>query len=82
MANVTLKPCPFCGGAAVYATVLSSARGSIRGWEFCIKCTKCGVATPKNYKIEAQINGEGALITAVDERYNAKKDWNRRADNG
>lgn len=75
-----LKNCPFCGGAAAYTPVLSSARGSIRGWEFCIKCTKCGVSTPKNYKVEAQINGAGELITVVDKRYDAMEDWNQRAD--
>ena len=75
-----LKNCPFCGGAAAYTPVLSSARGSIRGWEFCIKCTKCGVSTPKNYKVESQINGAGELITVVDKRYDAMEDWNQRAD--
>lgn len=75
-----LRRCPFCGAPASYVTIATVARGAIRGWEFCIKCQKCGASTPKNYKLELQINSAGGLLTGVDEREEAKKDWNTRAD--
>lgn len=82
MAEIDLKLCPFCGGASAYTPILSSARGSTRGWEFCVKCTKCGASTPKNYKVEVQLDSAGGLTALIDERYDAKKDWNRRVGNG
>ncbi len=75
-----LRRCPFCGAPAKYVTTESAERGAIRGWVFCIKCQKCGASTPKKYKLELQINSAGGLFTSVDERYEAKKDWNTRAD--
>lgn len=75
-----LRRCPFCGAPAKYVTTESTERGAIRGWVFCIKCQKCGASTPKKYKLELQINSAGGLFTSVDERYEAKKDWNTRAD--
>ena len=75
-----LRRCPFCGAPAKYVTTASTERGAIIGWAFYIKCQKCGASIPKKYKLELQINSDGGLLVGVDERDEAKKDWNARAD--
>jgi len=75
-----LRRCPFCGAPAKYVATASTERGAIRGWVFCIKCQECGASIPKKYKFELQINSDGGLLVGVDERDEAKKDWNVRAD--
>lgn len=75
-----LRRCPFCGAPASYVAIASFARSAIRGWEFCIKCQKCGASIPKKYKLELQINSAGGLLVGADERDEARKDWNVRAD--
>lgn len=75
-----LRRCPFCGAPAKYVTTASTERGGIRGWVFCIKCQECGASTPKKYKLELQIDSAGGLLVGADERDEARKDWNVRAD--
>ena len=57
-----------------------SQREPLRRCPFCIKCQECGASIPKKYKFELQINSDGGLLVGVDERDEAKKDWNVRAD--
>ena len=77
-----LKPCPFCGGEAMYFAKCRTERGVIRGWQFGIYCTKCNVTTPKtDYKIEISFDPDGEIREIVSEREEAAKAWNRRADN-
>lgn len=79
MNEIELKPCPFCGGTANFFTTLFSMKGTTRGWEFGICCTKCDVTTPKrNYRLELQFGCLGGIETVIDERPLAIEVWNRR----
>lgn len=77
-----LKPCPFCGGKAKFFSKIFSERGTTRGWNFGIYCTKCNVTTARtDYSVEVKLNDDGNIFVLVDERYEATKAWNRRSDN-
>lgn len=77
-----LKCYPFCGGQAEYFINSSSASLYNRGWQFRIRCKKCGVETAKkDYKVEATITTYGRIVFVTDERIDAEHDWNRRVDN-
>ena len=80
--NIELKPCPFCGGGAKFFSKVSTVRGTTRGWEFGVFCSKCDVTTPKtNYLLEVQLGDLGDIKEIIDERPLAVETWNRRADN-
>lgn len=42
-----LKPCPFCGGKAMFLTITNKSSHSAVGVMFKIKCMKCGTEFPK-----------------------------------
>ena len=42
-----LKPCPFCGGNAMFLTITNKSSHSAVGVMFKIKCMKCGTELPK-----------------------------------
>ena len=79
---VELKPCPFCGGKAIfktYATMNHSFYGP--GYEFHIKCSKCGTSFPRdNYIITMYMDEDGNAGYRVDGREEAAQEWNRRYD--
>ena len=76
-----LGRCPFCGGDAGFFTTINSSRGPIRGFEFGIRCKKCGVGLPhSDYKLELQLAPDGVIITSVDDRRKAAAAWNQRYD--
>jgi len=77
-----LKPCPFCGDKAVFATLLNMSSHSDVGVMFEIKCTKCGTKIPKSYECEMYMDRGGGIRTRKDERAKAIADWNRRVNNG
>ena len=82
MNEIELKPCPFCGATANFFTKLFRNRGTSRGWEFGICCTKCDITLPKSdYRLEVQFGNLGGITTVIDERPLAVEAWNRRADN-
>ena len=78
-----LKPCPFCGGGAhFHTTAYCHTIGSI-GFEFNIRCSICGIESPKKYKTSICLTNGGEIeVVAGCENaiLNAKEDWNRRAD--
>lgn len=41
-----LKRCPFCGGKAVFSIKKDFSRSLIKGYEFNIRCNKCGFTNP------------------------------------
>lgn len=45
----SLKPCPFCGGKAMFLTIRNKPLHSDVGVMFKIKCMKCGTELPKSY---------------------------------
>ena len=76
-----LKPCPFCGGQAKFLINSRSERGSARGWNFGIYCTKCDITTAKtNYALGVQMAGDGSIVITTDERSEAIEAWNRRVE--
>ena len=78
-----LKPCPFCGGEAMFLRSAYSMRGTARGWEFGVCCKKCGAKLERtDYKIEVDFDCFGELKTVVDERQQAADAWNRRTSDG
>lgn len=77
-----LKPCPFCGGKAMFLTTTNKSSHSAVGVMFKIKCMKCGTELPKSYECEMYMDQDGGIRTGKDERTKATTDWNRRANDG
>lgn len=74
-----LKPCPFCGGKAIfYASTTKKDDGNI-GFEFTIRCGNCGVKLPNDYTVNFYLDTDGEIKTLTDDREKAIKVWNRRA---
>lgn len=80
--NEELKPCPFCGGKAMFSTFSNKSSHSCVGVSFNIKCEKCGTKFPKTYECEMYMDQDGNIRMGKDERTKAIKDWNRRANDG
>ena len=73
-----LKPCPFCGGKAVFKHHNIGGAGHILlAADATVECSKCGLVFPKRYStvvVEGE-NGELSVRTGLQE---AVIDWNRR----
>ena len=78
----SLKPCPFCGGNAMFLTIRNKPLHSDVGVMFKIKCMKCGIELLKSYECEMYMDQDGGIRTGKDERTKAITDWNRRANDG
>lgn len=80
-----LKPCPFCGGKAVFRfnTTKQTATAESFACSYQIRCSKCGTTTNKsNFEVLVVIDPNeetGAHINA-NSREEAVEAWNRRAD--
>lgn len=64
----SLKPCPFCGGKAMFLTIRNKPLHSDVGVMFKIKCMKCGTELPKSYECEMYMDQDGGIRTGRDER--------------
>lgn len=74
-----LKKCPFCGGKASFSIKNDFSRNIIKGYEFNIRCNKCGVTNPdREYRIEFRMNDSGEIEIVSDGRKNAIEAWNKR----
>lgn len=83
MDKFKLKPCPFCGGEAVYIIDKNYIRCTEHVWKFGIKCTNCMVELPvRDFIVTVDMNSNGEIVFTEDERGKAADMWNRRADNG
>lgn len=86
MDEIKFKPCPFCGGEAIFFPKSScpiAATGLTRKWEFGVGCLACGIALPKTtYSFSVQMTKDGGIDVIEDDRQEAADTWNRRADNG
>lgn len=80
--KIKLKPCPFCGGYARFKTFSLNSNSSSVGFKFEISCEKCRVSLPKIYETNLSLTDSGRINAINDERENAARDWNRRADDG
>lgn len=73
-----LKPCPFCGGKAVFKHHNIGGAGHILlAADATVECSKCGLVFPKRYStvVAEGENGELSVRTSLQE---AVIDWNRR----
>lgn len=77
-----LKPCPFCGGNAMFFNITNKSSHSAVVVMFKIRCMKCGTELPKSYECEMYMDQEGGIRTGRDERAKATADWNRRMNDG
>lgn len=74
-----LKRCPFCGGKAVFSIKTDFSHNLLKGYEFNIRCAKCGAANPdREYRIEFRMNDSGEIEIVSDGRKNAIEEWNKR----
>ena len=69
--------CPKCGAAARFEVLVSSQRGTSRGWNFHIACNECGFHT-KIYELSASLTSCGEMELLKDERKDAIAEWNDR----
>lgn len=80
--SIELKPCPFCGRRARFSYIVNQTSEIDVALIFKIKCMKCGVELPQNYKCEVYMDQDGGIRTGKDERQKAVEDWNRRTNDG
>lgn len=81
MNEIELKPCPFCGGKAMFRTVNNYSTNYCVGVTFEVKCSDCGIRIPKSYNTTFSLKEDtGELNALQDERKTAIEDWNRRAE--
>ncbi len=76
-----LKPCPFCGGQAIFRTIGNISNTIGFGCKFQIVCKECGLVYPKKYSILFKMNEDGELtplLGSEDVISNAIKDWDER----
>lgn len=81
MSEIKLKPCPFCGGEAVFAVRSNKSSSHDVGFVFTILCSGCHARLPADYTLTAKLDAQGYIIITSDGRKNAAELWNRRADN-
>ena len=75
-----LKPCPFCGGKAVFEqSECGRAERSSVVIRFSVRCGKCGTSAATSYgNIFINLSKTGDLNVWCDEREKAVSSWNRR----
>lgn len=79
----SLKPCPFCGGKAIFR-IERAMETDVKDAKFLfsIRCDKCGVSSPRFYSVICRVDNKGNFKALSDERQKAIADWNRRINNG
>ena len=78
-----LKPCPFCGGKAVYMRTANYTTRDSVGYDFRIECSVCGATIPgaKDY-VPFKLLGDGSVVITGKGLERAAEVWNRRAEDG
>ena len=75
-----LKPCPFCGGKAVFTGKMYNLNGDKdQQTVFTISCSKCDVSLPKYGSIRYRFSRDGNLSIYHDDRDSVVGEWNKRA---
>lgn len=79
-----LKTCPFCGGYAEFQqTAYGTTEGNSVKLSFQVICKKCDATAPKSYgSVNINFSSDGLLNIWHDDREQAVKEWNRRAEDG
>mgnify|MGYP004690464921 CR=1 FL=1 len=75
-----LKPCPFCGGKAVFKCCLTGRSGYDIWWSYKVCCSRCGVEFPDREELETKlrIGDDGKIFCVIDDRLKAAGLWNKR----
>ena len=82
MQGKELKPCPFCGGVAVFNVSEAFHYNGKVGFRFCVKCSKCGTTKPSTRQnISFEMGSDGRVNLIDDGRGKAAVEWNGR-ENG
>lgn len=79
-----LKPCPFCGGKAIFKTTGLHTSGDNIGYDFTISCFGCDAtlrAARGTAYLKLQHDGS-ATVTNGKCLEIAEREWNRRAEDG
>lgn len=79
-----LKPCPFCGGKAIFKSTAIAKGGDSVGYDFEVVCGACG-ATRREARGTAYIKLQYDGTTTVTNGKSlevAEREWNRRAEDG
>ena len=79
----TLKPCPFCGGKAIFSIISNVSTHTEIGYEYTIKCSKCGCSPFKEItKINVCMSEKDGSLYATSEtqvrQQELVKVWNTR----
>lgn len=75
-----LKPCPFCGGKAIFSTTLNRSSHYSRGLDFEIKCEDCGIKLPSSFTMDFNLTEDGEINILNDLRPQAIRTWNMRGN--
>ena len=77
-----LKPCPFCGGKAVFETVSTDSSSYGVSFTYTIKCSKCGCTPFKdNSVMTVFLTKDGDVIRTAESQAKQErlvKEWNNR----
>lgn len=77
-----LKPCPFCGGKAVFEKLPTYRPPFDERCEqrFTVVCKCRGISLPKHCTVDFSVDENGDIIHAIDDREEAIEAWNRRCE--
>lgn len=78
MSEIKLKPCPFCGGKAIYKIISNNSTHHCVGFGFKVECEDCGMNLPGRYDMSFSLTEDGELNVLLDKRPIAAEKWNRR----
>ena len=82
--NYKLKPCPFCGGKAIFSVKSNFSNHQYIGFGYTIKCSKCGCSpfttiTTAEYLL-SQYNGDIIIeSTSQIRQQELVEKWNNRS---
>lgn len=75
-----LKPCPFCGGKAIFNTISNRSSHYYCGIVFEIECEDCGIKLPTSFTMDFGLTEDGEINILDDTRTRATRMWNMRGN--
>lgn len=76
-----LKPCPFCGGKAIFNVIENDSTHHSVGFLCEIVCEDCGMTLPVKCNVDFSLKEDGEINILNDGRPEAIEAWNRRTGN-
>lgn len=78
---IDLRDCPFCGGHAGFVQTTYGTDSQSACLRFEIRCKDCGAKAPESHgKLLIKLQTDGSIVAWRDDREDAIRTWNRRAD--